>query len=41
MSEKEIAEQYPEMFEHWHKSASELEGAAPPIAVFGFQCGEG
>ncbi len=41
MSEEELADEYPEIFELWHKDADEIDGPAPQISVYGFQHREG
>ena len=38
-SEEEIVNEYPEIYELWHRD--EFDGPAPQISVFGFQHGEG
>jgi hypothetical protein len=41
ISEKELANEYPEIFEYWHKDPDEIAGPAPQISIYGFQHGEG
>ena len=41
ISEEELANKYPEMFELWHKEPDEIDGPAPQICIYGFQCDEG
>lgn len=41
ISEEELVNEYPEIFELWHKSADEIDGPPPQITVYGFQHGQG
>ncbi len=41
MSEQQLANEYPEIFELWDKEPDEIDGPAPSITTYGFQCAEG